>query len=144
MIENDLLEPELLYKRELKEKHHQNTVDLFDELVKKSGIDVEANKLTCEKIYSKQSELKRLNSKLNGANRLKNLFIVIMILGIISVLFGIIFLALQIPFPIYVMILMISLGTLTIAGAIVLMVLVSNRKEDIGQSPQVTYKSNVA
>ena len=44
----DLLEPELLYKRELKEKHHQNVVNLFDELVKQSQVDIESNKVLIE------------------------------------------------------------------------------------------------
>ena len=40
----DLLEPELLYKRELKEKHHQSVVDFFSELVAKSGVNKDENK----------------------------------------------------------------------------------------------------
>ena len=77
----DLLEPELLYKRELKEKHHQNVVNLFDELVKQSQVDVESNKALCTKIYSKQEEAKKVESKLSSARGLKILFIIMIVLG---------------------------------------------------------------
>ena len=119
MIENDLLEPELLYKRELKDKHHQNTVDLFDELVKKSGVNTEENKLTCDKIYSKQAEVKRLSKKLSKMSGLKSLFTVLIVLGCISILFGIIFLALDVGLPILVDILLLVVGVVLLAGSIV-------------------------
>lgn len=43
MNQTDLLEPSKLYRLELKDKHHERVEKFFDELVKKSGIDVSAN-----------------------------------------------------------------------------------------------------
>ena len=81
MHENELLEPELLYKRELKEKHHQNVVDFFNELVKKSGVNIEENSATCDKIYAKQRETNVYESKL-GKSR------AVSVLSVFSIVFG--------------------------------------------------------
>ena len=81
MEQNDLLEPELLYKRELKEKHHKNVTDLFDELVKQSGVDPEANKALCEKIYAKQSETKKVEISLGKSRTLKGFSIAMIVIA---------------------------------------------------------------
>lgn len=125
MESNDLLEPELLYKRELKEKHHQNTVNLFNELVEKSGVDKDANKILCDKIYAKQAETKKYEARLSSSRGLKALFIVAIVIGAILGLVGVILL---LNATILVGVLLLVFGISSIAGGIVLLSLVYKRK----------------
>ena len=125
MESNDLLEPELLYKRELKEKHHQNTINLFNELVEKSGVDKDANKVLCEKIYAKQAEAKKFEARLSSSRGLRTLFIILIVLGAILSVVGV---ALLLNAMILVGVLLLVFGVSTIAGGIVLNVLVYKRK----------------
>ena len=85
----DLLEPELLYTRELKDKHHENVVKYFDKLVEKSKIDVEANKSTCNKYYKECENLENLQKKLRKLKALQVLFIFLclLIVGIFLLIF---------------------------------------------------------
>ena len=85
----DLLEPELLYTRELKDKHHDNVVKYFDKLVSKSHIDVEANKATCKKYYKECEILANLQKKARKLAALKVLFIFLclLIVGIFLLIF---------------------------------------------------------
>lgn len=89
MAINDLLEPELLYERELKQKHHDNVVKFLGDLVKKSGIDKEANKLTCKEYYEEAANLNSLKKKLANLNILKGIFIFLCLLiaGIFLLIF---------------------------------------------------------
>ena len=125
MQTNDLLEPELLYKRELKDKHHQSVVDLFDELVKKSGVNIEANQELCSRIYAKQAESRKLNINLSNARGLKSLFIIAIVFGAIASLVSIYFLSIQM---ILVGVLLLLFGIATIAGGILLIVKVYKTK----------------
>ncbi len=85
----DLLEPELLYTRELKDKHHDTVVKYFDKLVEKSHIDVEANKATCKKYYKECENLENLQKKLRKLRALQVLFIFLclLIVGIFLLIF---------------------------------------------------------
>ena len=121
----DLLEPELLYKRELKDKHHQSVVDLFDELTKQSGVDPSANKELCSRIYAKQEESKIAKAKLDKQQGLRVLFIIMIVIGAIAALASII------PFTsnnILVGVIMLVAGLALIAGGITLLIKVSKKK----------------
>lgn len=121
----DLLEPELLYKRELKEKHHQNVVNLFDELVKQSQVDVESNKALCTKIYSKQEEAKKVESKLSSARGLKILFIIMIVLGAFLAFISIFtFMSNQVLAGVILLL----VGIALLAGGIVLLVTIASKK----------------
>ena len=80
----NLLEPELLYKNELKDKHHDNVVRYFDELTKKAGTDVEANRVTCKNLHKEEANLERVKKALDKANGLKGLFIAMIVIGVIA------------------------------------------------------------
>lgn len=86
---NELLEPELLYKNELKDKHHENVVKYFDDLTKKSGVDIEQNKETCANYYKESAYLEALNKKDRNLRLLLALFIVLcfVIVGIFLIIF---------------------------------------------------------
>ena len=85
----DLLEPERLYVTELKQKHHDNVVNYFNELVKKSGVDTSANKITCDRFYKESANLEKLYKSLRKLNGLKVLFIFLclLIVGIFLLIF---------------------------------------------------------
>lgn len=86
---NDLLEPELLYKRELKAKHHENVVSYLKDLTEKGKVDKVANKATCEKLYNEEENLKKLQKKMKGLKFLKVLFIIlcVILVGIFLLIF---------------------------------------------------------
>lgn len=89
MTNIDLLEPELLYKTELKEKHHNTVVDEIENLAKKGGLNQEENKLTCKKYYDTQAKLLKLRKKERSLTALKVLFIFLcfVIIGIFLLIF---------------------------------------------------------
>ena len=49
-LDDGMLEPNNAYHSHYKEEFKHNAEDLFDELTRKSGVDVEANKATCRDI----------------------------------------------------------------------------------------------
>ena len=85
----DLLEPELLYTRELKEKHHENVVKYFEKLVEKSQINKDENKATCSKYYKECKNLEELQKKSRKLGLLLGLFIFLcfLIVGIFLIIF---------------------------------------------------------
>lgn len=89
MATQELLEPEQLYKTELKEKHHETVVKAFEDLTKKSGVDIEANKITCKKYYDGKANLEKLYKKGKGLSALKVLFIILcfILVGIFLLIF---------------------------------------------------------
>ena len=121
----DLLEPELLYKRELKDKHHENVVNLFNELVTRSGVDKDSNKALCEKIYSKQGEKRKLEAKLGTQRGLKGFFIFLIVLGGLLTLISIF----TFVSKAYVVgAILIAIGILLLVGGILLLVMVASKK----------------
>ena len=84
----DLLDPESVYKYELKDKHHERVIKYVEDLTKRSGVDVEANRMTCDKLYLVRREIKTLEGKLGRSKFLQILFIVMIILGAFFGLIG--------------------------------------------------------
>ena len=121
----DLLEPELLYKRELKDKHHQTVVDYFKELSDKSGVNKEENVLLCDNIYAKQKEAKRIDGKLQSSKGLRTLFIVMIVLGAVLALFSIIAFIAE---KTLVGIILVIVGIALLVGGILLIVLVAKKR----------------
>ena len=93
MNELDLLEPLKLYNSQLKDTHHQNVSDYFNELTKSSGVDTVKNKEICKKYYDKKAKVASLNKKINSSKTKKGFFIFLLvfsiIVAIISLLIGI-------------------------------------------------------
>jgi len=61
------LEPVKYYKGQLKDQHHQNVVDCFDNLVKTSGINEDENRAVVAQVKKKQDEKKAEEKKLGKA-----------------------------------------------------------------------------
>ena len=85
----ELLEPEQLYKSKLRDDHDQNVRKYFDNLVEKSKIDKETNRVICKKYYQENEVLAKLNKKSRGLNGLKLFFIFLclIIIGIFLLIF---------------------------------------------------------
>lgn len=73
----DLLDPRKLYFSQLKSQHRKNVEDFFDELTKKSNVNVEANRETIKEYNNYLSLLKKAKSKENRMRFLKIFLIVI-------------------------------------------------------------------
>lgn len=84
---NDLLEPEKLYKTQLKDKFHDNADKYFHNLVTESAINTEANRITCDKIYELMKELENSRNALKGKRAKLTLLI---ILGALLIVAGIV------------------------------------------------------
>ncbi len=75
----DLTEPVKVYQQ-AKEIFHQNALDYFDELIKNSKTDLEANKSTCDAYYQKLTEIEASRKKSHKKNTLKKVLKVLMII----------------------------------------------------------------
>ena len=89
MQNTDLLEPAKLYKLELKDKHHENVVNYFDELVKKANIDTEANNVTCSKLHKEQNSLEKEEKSLTKIGFFSFLVGFLFVAAMISLIAGI-------------------------------------------------------
>lgn len=88
MDNTELLEPCKLYASRLKQEHHDRVTKYFDDLTKKSGVDIAANKATCTRYYAKKAEYDKVSKKLGGRKALKIFCIVMAIIGGLAALFG--------------------------------------------------------
>lgn len=62
-MSDELLQPLRAYKNVLKKRHEVYTRDLFEELVKKSGIDVSENHRTVQAYNEEQEKIKNICQK---------------------------------------------------------------------------------
>ena len=89
---DDILEPRKKYFRELEKLHLDNTTEYFENLVKEAGVDAEANKRTCQKIYGLESEIKTLKQKEMAGKGRMMLFIIVFVVflfaGLIMTMIG--------------------------------------------------------
>ena len=83
-MDTDLLEPKLAYERIYKEKHHNNTIKYFDTLVKKSNIDIEANKQTVKEYKAVLELLNQLKNNFSGKKGLRTFLIVLIVISFIA------------------------------------------------------------
>lgn len=81
----DLSEPLIAYNKELKDEFRNQTEIFFDELVKRAGTDVDANRQTVQEYKKAIGEIKDLQKKISLYNTLKVLcFFGIILLFVIS------------------------------------------------------------
>lgn len=77
------LEPLKYYEMSLKEQHRQNVEEFFDELTKKSGVDIGENKATCNKYYIEKTALDKFKKSLNATKAGIVIMIILMIVGLV-------------------------------------------------------------
>lgn len=83
MIRTDeYLEPLKYYESSLKNIHHDNVEEYFNELTQQSGVDVDANQVTCNKLYKERENLKKVQKKMTGIIVLEVFLIIFAIIGI--------------------------------------------------------------
>lgn len=79
----DLLNPRKAYELQLKEDHHKNASDFFDELAKKSNINIEENRVTVKNYYKAQKDLENSKSQREKKRVLKTFLYILAVLLII-------------------------------------------------------------
>ncbi len=87
MTDNSILEPVKLYNNEFKDKFNDNCEKFFDDLVKKSGIDINENRDLVKKYRKQEAVVKTLKTKSNHMKVAKISLIILVIVGIISAIY---------------------------------------------------------
>lgn len=81
---NDLLmEPLKYYEEQVQEQYRQNTIAYFEDLVKKSGINVDANHKTVKEYKDELENINKLKGKLSKFSGLRIFLVIAAIVGII-------------------------------------------------------------
>lgn len=86
-MDDMLLEPLKGYNSYYKNLHLENTKKCFDDLVKRSKINIEENKKTCKEYYKKCNSINELKKKISFRKKLKVLSIIFMILCLIATIY---------------------------------------------------------
>lgn len=93
MDSTDLLSPHRFFNSQLKKTYADNNSAYFNELVKRSGIDVEENRRTVEKYNNAEELAKKAKRKLASAVRLKTFLIILAVIffvvGVIGILLAV-------------------------------------------------------
>ena len=77
-----ILEPLKYYKSVLKERHKENLEEHFDELIRRSGIDVDGNRATVKKYDAEMVKVNRARKILGLWNAL---FVILIVIGIVGI-----------------------------------------------------------
>jgi hypothetical protein len=85
---NNIYEPLRAYKNVYKDLFNQNAAEYFNDLVLKSGIDIEANRAKNREIANTKNKLNALLKELNSKNGLKGFLIFLVVAGFISLAIG--------------------------------------------------------
>lgn len=84
MAETFIDAPIEMYENHLKEAHKENVAKFFDNLVKKSGVNEQANIETVKKIRQKEAEIKAFDKKLGSKKKLRGFLIFLIVIGVIA------------------------------------------------------------
>jgi len=76
------------YKNYYKKLHDDNTINLFNKTLEKSQIDINANRLTCNKIAENDGQSKGNDKAIKTQNTIKTLLILLIIISIISIVYS--------------------------------------------------------
>ena len=83
-VDNGMLEPLSAYHTKYKDEFKANAEELFEELTKKSGIDVEANRDTVKKIKKLDKDIELSEKQKRKLQRIRNFLILVTVLFIIG------------------------------------------------------------
>lgn len=86
----ELLEPERLYKSQLKAKHNDGVCSFFEELTKESGVNIEENRVSVKQYKEACQKLEESKKALSKGKTLKTFMIVLIVLGGIFTVLGIV------------------------------------------------------
>lgn len=82
-------EPLREYKQIYKDKHHQNVTEFIDDLVKKSNVDVEANRSTIKTIRKEEQKRDTIVKAIRKKSTLRGLLIFLIIVSAIALIISI-------------------------------------------------------
>ncbi len=89
-LAEDILEPRKKYTTQLAKQHLDNVTEYFESLVRQANVDANENKLTCQKIYALESQIKALKKKETSGKVLFMLsiigFLILLFAGIIMMI----------------------------------------------------------
>ncbi len=108
--DNELLNPISYYNSSLKNVHNENVIKMFDDLVKKSGVNVEENRNTIKEIKNLNNKLDIINNALTKNKSIKTFLIIIDVLIWLSALFTLYLYINDGSLPIYVSISLFALA----------------------------------
>lgn len=124
----DLLEPRKLYDSKLKEAHHNNATEYWDNLAKKGLLNIEENSKTCDEHYK---TMKKYNDVTRHAKMLRGWRTFSIVMSIITIVVGIILIYFkatnQVPEEMWYFILIGILCILAGIGGIVLPCVLMNK-----------------
>ncbi len=83
-----LYDPLKYYEDQGRQEHEQNTLDYFEDLVKKSGIDVEENRQTVREYDEENKKISEIGKKISRYKTLRVFLIIGMVLGTILLVSG--------------------------------------------------------
>ena len=121
MEEKMIMSPLQDYNKEYNRAHFDKTKELFDELVEKSGIDVEANKQTCTKYYETEKEIAEVSKSNKKWRTLRGFMIFGTVLGFLALAISIALMVGE-SVEIYVGIIIAVLGVALAVAMIIVMV----------------------
>lgn len=84
-----LLEPASAYRSFYKDKFKQNAEELFDELLKKSGVNVEENRATAAEYRKLQNSAEEINKKASSKKAIRILLITLAVIAAVLLVVGI-------------------------------------------------------
>ncbi len=82
-------EPLLAYDKIFKDEHHKNTSDFFEDLVKKSQINKEENRLTNKELVALDKKRNATQKSINSQNSLKGFLIFLMVVAVVVTIISI-------------------------------------------------------
>lgn len=125
--DNQLFEPVKFYKSELKQLHAENTKNYFEDLVKTTGVDEDANKETVKKINNTIAKIEREEKLLKKQKGIRGFLIFLTIVfGLVAAIFGFQFYEPVLGLELWVNILVFVLALIIFISLIVVIVKVSN------------------
>lgn len=125
--DNQLFEPVKLYKSELKQLHAENTKNYFEDLVKTTGVDEDANKETVKKINNTIAKIEREEKLLKKQKGIRGFLIFLTIVfGLVAAIFGFQLYEPVLGLELWVNILVFVLALIIFISLIVVIVKVSN------------------
>lgn len=88
MDNNHIYEPLNEYKNIYKDLHDKNTKEFFEELVKKSNVDISLNKETVKKIHKYSEQRKNITKQISNYNGLRIILILVIVVAILISLYN--------------------------------------------------------
>lgn len=89
-MDDRILEPQKYYIQQLEQQFADSTKQMFDDLVKQSGISEEANRATCKEYYAELENIKNASQLLAKKRSLKGFLVFCCVLMLITAVVGVV------------------------------------------------------